>query len=341
MPKHPFSPLQGRVERFRIESECLAGNLLGDPANRETFVYLPPEYDQTDLIYPLFVYLGPYTGSAPKKLAWRAFEENIPQRLERLLQRQEMGPVVMAFPDSFTSLGGNQFVNSPVLGNWEDYLCREWIPEVERRYRVPTAAPGRALLGFSSGGYGALVQALSRADYWGAIAAHSPDIGFDLTFRSDLATLLTRLSHFDGSIEGFLRDFWDSRRISGSDWRCLMLLGLAASYDPAEAEPMGIRLPVDLETCEPIPERWENWLAKDPLSLLEQPSSQANLKKLRGLFLDCGTYDQYHLQYGLRRFARRLRELEIEHRHDEFPDSHSGVEYRLDESLPYLYSRLT
>jgi hypothetical protein len=48
-----------------------------------------------------------------------------------------------------------------------------------------------------------------------------------------------------------------------------------------------------------------------------------------------------HLLYGTRRFVRRLNELEIVHRYDEFQDNHSGVDYRMDESLPFLAQALS
>ncbi len=41
MPIHPFHPPRGRVETIVVESEVLAGNLLGDPTERRVAVYLP------------------------------------------------------------------------------------------------------------------------------------------------------------------------------------------------------------------------------------------------------------------------------------------------------------
>ena len=50
---------------------------------------------------------------------------------------------------------------------------------------------------------------------------------------------------------------------------------------------------------------------------------------------------QFNLLYGARRFVRRLNELGIAHRYEEFPDNHSGVDYRMDESLPFLAQALS
>ena len=40
------------ITHSRIEGAQLAGNLLGDPSERDLFVYLPPGYEDSDRRYP-------------------------------------------------------------------------------------------------------------------------------------------------------------------------------------------------------------------------------------------------------------------------------------------------
>ena len=119
-----------------------------------------------------------------------------------------------------------------------------------------------------------------------------------------------------------------------------MMLGMAASYDPDPKAPYGIRLPVTEDTCELIPERWSNWLEWDPVRMVNNPEAQNNLKMLEGLFIDCGSKDQYNLVYGARQLTRKLGKFGIEHRFEEFPDNHSGIDYRMDISLPFLFEAI-
>jgi hypothetical protein len=49
----------------------------------------------------------------------------------------------------------------------------------------------------------------------------------------------------------------------------------------------------------------------------------------------------FNLLYGARRFVRRLDGLGVAHRYEEFPDNHNGVDYRMDESLPFLAQALS
>jgi hypothetical protein len=44
---------EGTVEKSQMTSQALAGNLLGDPATRECYIYLPPGYEATDTRYPV------------------------------------------------------------------------------------------------------------------------------------------------------------------------------------------------------------------------------------------------------------------------------------------------
>ena len=112
----------------------------------------------------------------------------------------------------------------------------------------------------------------------------------------------------------------------------------AASYDPDPTQFLGIRLPVTIDTRVLIEERWANWSRHDPVVAVENQAD--NLRRLRALYIDCGERDQFNLLYGTRRFVRRLNELGIAHRYEEFADNHTSVDYRMDESLPFLAQAL-
>ncbi len=329
------------METIEIESPALAGNMLGDPARRNVAVYLPAGYDESAASYPLMVDFAGFTGSGLAHLGWKAFQENVPQRVERLIKEGVMGPAIFAFPDCFTSLGGNQYINSIAMGNWEDFLCDEMVPALEKKFRLLQGRDHRAIFGKSSGGYGAIVHGMRRADTWGAIACHSGDMDFNLCYRGDMAGLLRALATHDMSIRSFIERIHEGRKVSGGDMHYLMILAMAASYDPDPQAPYGVRLPVREDTCELIEGRWRNWLAWDPVLMIDDAEAQRNLKSLKGVFIDCGANDQYNLVYGARRLNRKLLAQNIDHRYEEFPDNHSSVDYRLDISLPYLFHAIT
>ena len=94
----------------------------------------------------------------------------------------------------------------------------------------------------------------------------------------------------------------------------------------------------DLETGEIIESRWKKWLKHDPVNMVTE--HRKALKSLKGIFIDCGWRDQFHIHFGTRQLSRALSRAGIEHRYEEFDDTHSGIDYRMDRSLPFLYRAL-
>lgn len=329
----------GTVHSLWIDSACLAGNLLGDSPRRRVDVYVPHGHDGRGL--PLLVDLVGYTAGGPAHTNWKNYGENVPERLDRLIGSGQMPPVAVAFPDCFTRLGGNQYIDSAAMGAWETFLIREMLPFVEGRFGCGGQGR-RGVFGKSSGGYGAMVQALRHGGtVWSAAASHSGDVGFEYLYHlGEFAGALRQLAGHGLSVEAFMKKFEAGPKVKDSDWHTLMILAQCASFDPDPEAFHGIRLPVDLVTCEIIPERWQNWLRWDPLRMADEPRHLESLRSLKAFSIDCGDIDQYNMVYGSRLLHRKLEAAGIAHVYEEFPDDHSSVDYRMDVSLPILAKAL-
>ena len=207
-----------------------------------------------------------------------------------------------------------------------------------------------------------MVHGMKYAGYWGAIANHSGDAYFDYLYRCDWPNVLNELAGHrpkkrkkgsinvlkeeeraldgldDGRVARFLEAVWAREKLTGAEVHTLMMVAMAASYDPHPKAPLGFRLPVNLETGEMLPARWRAWLKQDPINMVERFAN--DLKTLRGIYIDCGWKDQYHIHFGSRILSKRLTQAGIRHVYEEFPDTHSGIDYRMDRSLPFLYQAL-
>ena len=325
---------QGEVVCFKHQSEVLKDNIWSDPAERDFHVYLPPGYSNSGEPYVALWDFAAFTNAGPGHLNWRNQGENLPQRLDRLIGSGEMSPVVVPMPDCYSSLGGNQYVNSPSVGRYADYVVEELVPFLSRHVNVINDRNGRGVFGKSSGGYGALVHAMYYPDTWGGLASHAGDIGFEWVYRPDFPRAAAVLSALGGDSYRFLKNFWRKKSPGAADYSTLLTLAMAASYDPGDSPETVIQLPFDLHTCELDKLRWDQWLSHDPLNLLE--SHVAQLISLKILYIDVGSRDQYNIQYGTRAFVRRLEKLGIGHHFEEFDGTHSGMDWRLDISLPKL-----
>ena len=347
---------------LEYDSNILKHNPLGDPYIRSFPVYLPWQYHSPrnkSKRFPVLFDLAGFTGSGPGRVNWKNFEESVPERLDRLIHQRKLSPSIIVFPDCFTSLGGNQYINSAAIGEYADYLTLELIPFIDRELRSLASREHRGCLGKSSGGYGALIHGMKYTKFWSAIASHSGDAYFDFVYRSEWPSVLTHLQQFrpendqnfsalatptgqspgedDGRVANFLDYAKRQASPSGQDVTTLMILAMAASYDPDTQAPNNFRLPFDLNSGELIKKRWAQWLRHDPINLVKK--HHANLKKLKGIFIDCGSRDQFHIHFGSRKLSNELAKKNVQHSYQEYDGTHSGIDYRLDVSLPFL-SRL-
>jgi S-formylglutathione hydrolase FrmB len=327
---------RGALHRLSHKSEVLQGNPLGDPVTRELHVWTPPEWSAKESL-PLLVDLTGYWGCGLGHTNWKNLGENVPERLDRLAH-EGMPRVVVAFPDCFTKLYGNQYLNSAGSGRYADYVCDEIVATVEAKFNCG-AKGRRGVFGKSSGGYGAAWHGLNRADFWDAISINSGDMGFDALYIPSLLEDVDLLRKHDYSIENWIRHIESQPKIKDKERIALMDFAQSAFYDPDPKAFRCMQLPLDPRTGEFIPERWNNWMAHDPVVMFDTLGE--NLKKLKLIYMDCGDHDQYRIHFGMRRFAKKLTDAGIAHIYTEFDDDHSDVDYRMDTFLPLMARTLS
>ncbi|NPA05982.1 MAG: esterase family protein [Chloroflexi bacterium] len=321
-----------RVVFEQFTSQALADNPLGDPSTRTVPVYLPPGYDQEpDRRYPVIYILAGFGSRGLALLNDFLWEENIQQRLDRLIAQGDLPPVIAVLPDASTRYGGSQYLNSSALGRYEDHIL-ELVEAIDARYRTLPDPAHRAIMGHSSGGYGAITLAMKHPDRFGLVADHAGDKYFELAYQPDFPKLLRFfLQHGWEGVRALLADPGAYQPKDGLFFATLNLLAMSAAYSPNPYAELGFDLPLDPETGALRPEVWARWQAHDPIHLVGV--YREALASLRFLYLDCGLYDEYNLLYGARQMNQRLTAYGIAHVYEEFPGGHRGTKYRFDVSL--------
>jgi S-formylglutathione hydrolase FrmB len=321
------------IEILEFTSQALRGNPLGDPHVRRIPVYLPPSYPEKR--YPVHVVLSGFGGTGESHLQGGPWQETLPERLDRLIRSRALPEAIVVMPDGFTRYGGAQWINSTATGRYEDHVVGELVPHIDKRY--PTTGR-RSILGKSSGGYGALVLAMRHPEVFQAVACHSGDLFFEYCYLPDFPKAQDVFRRHGGCAK-FLRAWAKMpKRLAGSLHAAVNTLAMASCYSPNPRAKLGFDLPIDEATGALRPEVWRRWKACDPVELLERHAGA--LKKLRLVYLDCGTRDPFGLHHGARIFAARARALGVRVRHEEFDDDHSSLSYRYDVSLPLLAKAL-
>lgn len=322
------------IEEFH--SVALEGNPLGDPATRRVPVYLPPGYDG-DRRYPTIYLLAGFGSRGLRFLNDDLWAENIPQQMDRLIVEKKIQPAIVVMPDASTRYGGSQYVNSAATGNYDDHIV-ELVNHVDAKYSTTAEPAARAVVGHSSGGFGAVWHAMHHPEVFGLVADHSGDKCFELEFKPHFGDLLRYWERVgDEGLAELLRDP-SAGLAAGAPHGVISLLATAAAYSPNAGSPWGFDLPVDLHSGELRPDVWERWLAFDPLLIVDQHAEA--LRSLKLLYIDCARFDEYNLLYGARRFTQKLRSLEIPHHYEEYEGTHRYMRHRYDVSFQAISAAL-
>jgi enterochelin esterase family protein len=338
-----LAAMRGRVEIVRHESKVLSDNPLGDPPVREVGIYLPPSYDQSSRRYPLVIFLPGFTGTGLQLLNRSAWQLPLDRRLEALFESGNARECIVLLPDCFTRYGGSQYVDSPAIGRYATYVSDELPAFLDSGFRTIPRREARAVIGKSSGGYGALQLAMRRPDIFGAVGSHAGDAAFELSYQREFGHVVMGLER-KGGIVKFLEWFEQQPQKPGWAIEVMSNLCCSAAWSPNAKGPYGVgigfELPVDLRTGELIDHNWSRWLREDPVRMLDDAKHIDALRSMRAIFLDAGLGDEYNLQLGARRIADKLRAAGIGVVHEEFEGGHMNTQHRYDRSFSVITSAL-
>ncbi len=313
--------LAGRIERHAFSSKVLEGNPWGDPVERELPIYLPPSGETEGR--PLLVLLSGFSGAG-----WMHFDrprwlsETRVVQLDRLIRSGRVAESVLVAPDCMTTLGGSQYLNSSATGRYEDYVVQEIVPWVREKYRTGPVG----VLGTSSGGYGALVMGLRHPELFPAIASNAGDCYFEYSYLPEFPIAFREIRRAGGPRELLAKLFEEP--MSGFGPRnplaiALEQMGYASCYSPVDSEPGRFDLPFDLESGALDLPVWARWLEWDPARMIQTDRYRQALRKLRYLYVDGGSRDEYFLELGARIFAARARAQGVSVDHQEFDGVHA------------------
>lgn len=146
------APAGGQLQKITVHGASLAGNLSGDSADREVFVYLPPGYaSSTQQRYPVVYFLHGFGATAQRYVDFLGWPDSIDRTLTGAKQE-----VIVVMPDAMTAYGGSMYSNSVTTGDWEAFVARDLVAHIDAHYRTVPRREARGLSGHSMGGYGTI-----------------------------------------------------------------------------------------------------------------------------------------------------------------------------------------
>ncbi|HEX8164145.1 MAG TPA: alpha/beta fold hydrolase [Pyrinomonadaceae bacterium] len=327
----------GRVVEAKITSASLKGNLLGDPAEQNVAIYLPPSYDSSpSKRYPTIYLLHGFGGNSKTWAGGDPRSYNLPPLMDSMIGGGKIREMIVVAPDGGNAYGGSFYANSSVTGNWEDYIYRDLVAYVDANYRTLARPSGRGIAGHSMGGYGAVVLGMKHPEVFSVLYALSPcclGLEEDLSETNPAWAGLLRLTS---------REQVPKEPKSSEDFYTIAFVALSAAFSPnPERAPFYADMPFQerdgrIRKNEAV---YAKWQSKMPLYMVEQ--YKQNLLSLRGIFLDYGQKEGYpHIRATVPLFSRALAERQIPHVFEiyEGGDHRNKIRERLETRLLGFFS---
>jgi enterochelin esterase-like enzyme len=293
--------LKGKLDRVKVHGKSLEGNLEGDSADRDVFVYLPPSYTkETSRRYPVVYMLHGYGLHAEQWIGFANYGA-----LERDLAAGTAKEMILVSPDAFSLHNGSFYSNSKTTGDWETFIGVELVSYIDSHYRTLANRNSRGLMGHSMGGYGTFRIGMKHPEVFSSLYAMSACCMLDTAEVNPAMTALESVKTKE-----------DAAKI-GFNQKSPLARGAAWSSNPNNP-PLFLDLPSkDGKQRAVIAAKWA---ANSLMVMLEQYAPA--LKKYKAIHMNVGT--QEPLLGPNRDMDEALTAAGVAHHFETFEGDHNG-----------------
>ena len=131
--------------------------------------------------------------------------------MNSMITQRGMKEAIVVIVNGYNRLTGCFYNNSPVTGNWEDFVVNEVVSYIDSHYRTLPTRDSRAIFGLSMGGYGAFRCALEAPDQYQVAASLSGALDIQALRTSEEAHAVKMPANYKAAV------FGDKFDITGTD----------------------------------------------------------------------------------------------------------------------------
>jgi S-formylglutathione hydrolase FrmB len=200
LAKNRAQVVPGVVQLEEFHSTLLE-QFWGHPVSFGAWVILPPGYaEHTAERYPTVYWTHGFGGSLQTILSAGLV-------IRDRMKEGKMPPMIWVMLDESCAQGTHEFADSVNNGPWGAALTTEFIPYLERKYRMDARTTGRFLNGHSSGGWATLQLQINYPKVFGGTWSTSPDPSdfHDFTGPDLYAANVNMYRRADGSAQPLIR----------------------------------------------------------------------------------------------------------------------------------------
>ena len=337
--------LLSQLEVREFTSISLMNNHMNNSEIRKMQVYTPKGYDQNNSNrYPVVYLLHglPFSEeSFVSKSTWDDWvggtspfqsypdfpEEGFKNWIDGLIESGKIDPMIIVMPNAANNNYGFSFyTNSLLNGGFEDYIVNDLVKYMDSHYRTIANKDGRAVIGFSQGGYAAVKFGMTHSEIFGVVAGHS-----GLLYLDGMLSLGAMISaeNPDGNVVPDPNKFFTSA-----------MFAMSSAWSPnINNPPFMVDLPFLFPSGDVIPEVRNRWLEHCTFAIMDR--YQAQIKSLNGIYVDCGTMDELGMTPIVEAFVAKMNAFGIDHTYETFEGGHFNKMFsRLETSLAFCSERM-
>ncbi|OHD14929.1 MAG: hypothetical protein A2Y34_04745 [Spirochaetes bacterium GWC1_27_15] len=306
----------------RFKSDAISKNLLGESGNQLIHVWLPPSYSTERKNYPVLYFLTGFSETVPEwsNNGFYSFTGTA----KTLMENKTIKEYIIVIISGTNRLWGSFYVNSKVMGNWEDYVTQEVINYVDTNYRTIATKDGRGIAGQSMGGFGAFNLAMKHPDIYSLCYIHNPGLFNDKgIFDNQLSDKITIAKFLEN--QNILKSLNETEAkikyfsviqsaMSNWDFYSMFMYAYGAAFCSKDTPPYTDH-PLDKDgniVNETLLNEWNDGFGNLDKKVVTYKS---NLLSLKGIFINYGKNDHYQwIPRACQYLSQKLTENGISHK---------------------------
>ncbi len=304
------------VEHIKVHSAAIEGNLSGESADRDVFVFLPPSYAKDKhRRYPVVYALHGYSIGAEQ---W-SHEIHVPQTVEGAFA-QGAKEMIVVLPDSKNGYNGSMYSSSATTGDFEKFIYRDLVTYIDAHYRTIPDRMSRGLVGHSMGGYGATRIGMKHSDVFGSLYIMSPCCMSARPAGPPPGADASKFAETEKQFEATVAAMKSPADSASLQFFQRAQLASAAAWSPDPKNPP-LYLDLPMKDGAPQPEVLAKWAANAPLAFIDQYID--NLKEYRAIAEDVG--DQDGLRFDTQKLHAILDNYGIKNSFEMYHGTHTSA----------------
>lgn len=270
----------------------------------------------------------------------------LPDSMDSLVESGQVEEMILVIAPGNSRLGGSFYVNSPVTGDWEDYIVEDVVGYVDENFRTLPQAESRGISGHSMGGFGSLNIAMHHPDVFSAVYSMSPGLfdpeGMAESFLFADERIIARFVEYENELASLSVEAAEARA-SSSPQQFALAYGYAFAPNP-DRHPPYFDYPYKAVDGSLVrdDEIWAKWESGFGGIASEVTQYRDNLLMLKGIVVDYGIYDENQwIPKGAEYYGEQLSAEGIPVRVESYGGNHSNqLAVRTGEHMLPFFSTL-